>query len=234
MPDAAHLGAYWGSRAESVDSCASRLAECLRALAGLTPVLSQWKPKGRSLSKALATPVVEVRESRLAELLEHGVNRSEMDGTIISELGYSWAMWNGLSGAAAGVGVLCSATTANIGVPNSFVLELPHPSEEVAAPLYERERMAALLGAVTNAWNPAWAVVTSPGLRGARAWQRAQPQVGWMTYLGADRSVPSGLTGAEVAPMGEGTFIIVAKSSWIRWVNHPLQPDEQHHCRPEP
>lgn len=208
MTEAAYVGAYWGSRSEPVGSCASRLRECLRSLAGLSPTLSQWKAKGRSEAEAVANPHVE--ESRLVELLEGGVNRRDTDGSVIAELGYSWSAWNGVSMAAAALALTCGATAAEHGILNSFVLDLPDPSDE-GVELYRPETMTATLAAVARAWSPDFATVTSHGLRETIGYKPAHPVVGWMTYLGPGRPVPARLVGADVVPMGEGTTVIAAR-----------------------
>lgn len=170
-------------------------------------MLSRWKPRGKSLADALATP--EIHEVQLVEMLERGVNRTDFGGSIIVELGYSWSAWNGVSSAQAGLSVRCGAFAAEKGVPNAVVVNFPNPSEEAA--LYERATIAAMVGGVVRAWSPEWAVATSDQLRRSRTRTGSQPIVGWMTYLGSGRPVPKAIPGAEVTSLGDGTMVVVAE-----------------------
>lgn len=204
-----YIGAYWGSRPESAEECASRMSSCLRSFAGRSPVLARWKPKGRSRSEALAA--MEVPQSRLVEVFEGGVNRRDSDGSAIPELGYSWSAWNGDTKVPVSVSVTCGAWTAAVGVSNFFVLDLPGPADG-PADLYEREGVESLLAGVVQAWAPDWAVVTSHGLREACEREPAQPVVGWLTYLAPGRSVPDGLTGVEVSRMDSGSVVVIAQA----------------------
>ena len=77
--DAIYVGAYWGSRPEGVEPCASRLRRCLVALAAVSPVFDHWRPKGRTRSEAVGAE--EVEASHLADALRRVVEaRIPLDG----------------------------------------------------------------------------------------------------------------------------------------------------------
>lgn len=114
-----YVGAYWGSRREGLEECASRLQIGLAALAQVSPLLARWKPKGRTRMGPVSGD--EVVASQLVDVLGRGVNRRDADGSVIEELGWSWSAWNGLSRSPAAVSVQCGATTFSVGVLNSFV-----------------------------------------------------------------------------------------------------------------
>ena len=207
--DAIYVGAYWGSRPEGVEPCASRLRRCLVALAAVSPVFDHWRPKGRTRSEAVGAE--EVEASHLADALRRGVNRRDVDGSLIEKLGYSWSAWNGQSSSPSALSVTCGASASAAGVLNSFVLELPRPSNAGASVLYERPTVIEAVLAITNAWEPSFAVVTSHRLRESRDRKPGQPVLGWITYLASDRSVPQSLAGFDVLPVAGGTVVALAR-----------------------
>src|SRR5437667_12552985 len=83
------VGTYWGQRKESRQACA--IAIFLQALAAQDAGLSRWY-------KPLASRKQSLREwphdvDRLVPLL--GVNRGDIGGEIIVELGFDFFAWNG-------------------------------------------------------------------------------------------------------------------------------------------
>lgn len=212
MDEAIYIGAYWGRRPEGSESCAQRLLACLDALGRVSPeILGRWRPKGRKLGATLTVPGISISE--LIGLLEAGADRRDVGGAVISELGYSWSAWNGMSTSASSLSVTCGASMSPTVVLNSFVLELPYPSDEGAAGFYRRACMVRLLAAITDAWTPAIAFVTSHALRSAQSLEPSQPVAGWMTYLGPTRSPVPSVDGVDIQPMGEGN-VVVLKGDW--------------------
>lgn len=199
-----YLGAYWSDRAEDASSCAERLARCLSAMVSVSAYLSGWRPKGRSQSEALASPAVAPTD--LIGLLEAGLNRRDVDGSVIPELGMRWSAWNGNTALPASFSVTCGACATQSGVLNSFVLKLPEATRPGAEDIYGAAD--ELLAGVVEAWEPEWAVLTSHELRESLGLDVGQPVVGWLTYLGSRRD-----TGGLGAGFKSGT-LIRASDSW--------------------
>ncbi len=85
-------GAYWSHRPETRREAAVRLATFLDSIAGIGEPLAVWYPKQRRKPKGPLQPAkVDV------EALQAGLrsNRRDVGGTVIEELGYSIAFWNG-------------------------------------------------------------------------------------------------------------------------------------------
>ena len=206
MDDAIYVGAYWGSRPEDADACASRLRACIRALAQASPMFTHWRPKGRSASDAVTAD--EVVESRLADLLRRGINRRDVDGGSIA-VGYSWSAWNGMPKSPAAISVTCGASSP--AVLNTFVLEFPRPTDDGARELYERSTMIEIVSAVGTAWEASFTVATSHALRSARDWTPRQPIVGWVTHLAPDRPVPAAIANADLIGSTNGSVIALTR-----------------------
>jgi hypothetical protein len=85
------VGTYWGQRKESRQACASRISAFLQALATHDAALSRWY-------KPLASRKERLRElphdvDGLLPLL--GVNRRDIGGEVMVELGFDFSAWNG-------------------------------------------------------------------------------------------------------------------------------------------
>lgn len=114
----------------------------------------------------------------------------------MEELGYGFGMWNrnpasvGLSGTASG------HPAANI--PNNFVLEFPDPTGP-GAELYEPSTLQQVFECVVYAWDPDWAVLTTPPWRDAQSPGQNEPQIGWMSYIAESptRHLPANVPEAE-------------------------------------
>lgn len=148
--DAFYLGAYWGSRPESSRRCGERLATCLARLGEIDEALAAWFRLGAS--KAAARTPIELDAASLDQLLVQGVNRRDLDGEIIEELGFSFGLWNG-SRPAVGLGGGVGGYPSVAGLLNSIVFNFPPPEDE-AARLYEPPVAAAIFDAVVEAWAP--------------------------------------------------------------------------------
>lgn len=182
------LGGYWGARADPVEDCARRLAECLRGLAEISDVLEGWFRKGRSKSAASREPVAPTVES-LQTLLLAGRQRRDDDGGVMAELGFSLSLWNRQPKAAAW-SLTCGAYPASgVGVLNYFVLNWPDQVTDATLAEDLVTARAVMLN-VVQSWEPDWATWTSDALRNSQQLVPRQPVLGLSTYLGAARSLP--------------------------------------------
>ena len=80
------VGAYWSVRRESREEVARRLTRLLSSFANAEPTLSEWFLKGRT--KASARTALEIDVAVIASKLK--VNRRDVGGEVISELGFSF------------------------------------------------------------------------------------------------------------------------------------------------
>lgn len=176
------LGAYWGPRRESAEQCADRLLRCITSLAEISPLLSTWKQKTRTKREAMLAATIDLDD--LVRQVGAGVNRRDSDRSIIEELGYSWAAWNGNMKSAVSLSVSCGSWSEVLKSPNSLVLNLPEPSCPDADTIYGNAEQ--ILGSVVEAWEPDRALISSHRLREEveSISPNAGMTVGWKTYLG--------------------------------------------------
>lgn len=188
--DSFYVGAYWGPREEPVEACARRLASFLSNLGDLHPLLATWYGTGASRRDALARRV-DLSAAALQRLLLAGQNHRDDDGTVIGDLGYSVALWNGQD-SEVGLMAHCGAWATLAGpVSNSIILELPEPQGEGLA-LFDRDLALGVMRATVDAWQPSWCVWTSRHLIDAQGAGRTEGVVGWSTFLTSTNGLQTG------------------------------------------
>ncbi|MFI9811196.1 Imm52 family immunity protein [Saccharothrix variisporea] len=207
-----YLAAYWGDRADSLDSCADRLRRTCQNLAQVHDALGRWYRKGRS--KAAAEPVPH-DSAALRDLLVRGRNRADADGRVIEELGYSVGLWNRGNDLPVSLNVTCGHHAGVPGVLNSVVLGLPElAGSGPASALYRSDVAVGMISAVVEPWDPDWALLAPYSLRDAQARSGAtwSPVVGWLTYLSPARAAEfEAPEGASVSRLGDGRLVVIGE-----------------------
>jgi Immunity protein 52 len=178
------VGAYWGSRRESVEQCADRLQRFLASLADCDPRLATWHEKGRSQKEALEKRINVADREHLLDLLSRGRNRRDVGRSVIEELGFNVALWNGgdeqnESALSVTCGLHATTPNANAGLSNAVVLSMPRDLGDLG----RADSMARVLAAVAQAWEPQWAGVMSRDAMSTRNFNAREPFVDWMIYV---------------------------------------------------
>ena len=200
--ESAYVGAYWGPRAEPVETCAGRLHAYLTRLATLHPQLGQWHTTVDSPSED--APPIQLDEDTLRAFLLRGRNRTDDGGQVIEELGYSQSLWNGREDDwEVGTTVTCGVTSSSL--PNAVVFDPPFPTPantELFRPLMIR----GVIEAVVEAWAPQRAKFITNSLDEMQD-GLPTPQVGWLTYVSAEIPGEPAPAGAVVRRFGDGHLI---------------------------
>jgi hypothetical protein len=235
------VGAYWGPRSETKEACAAWLSRVFEHLGRASSVFEKWYQKGRSRRGALTKPVNVQDPAELVALLERGRNRRDIDNSIIENLGFSLALWNGQEEShVAELSTTCGAWHCFPTMPrssNNVIVRLPSHLGELS----ETIRMKELLTAVVLSCRPVFARVFKTELVARLHANIPELSVAcWMIYLD-DRyySMASSDVGVEQVKTGDhGQLIIVTSGepdpssgehmaaiervySAIRWVNEP-------------
>ncbi|WP_395837623.1 Imm52 family immunity protein [Archangium violaceum] len=93
MSERYYVGAYWGPRRETALECARR-AEAFSMLARCDPTFVQWYRGGRGAPRELPGHPVRPEVAEWEQLFLRGRNRTDADGKVIEELGFSEYVWN--------------------------------------------------------------------------------------------------------------------------------------------
>jgi len=149
------VGAYWKERKESRHECAVRMTAFLEALARENIGLLQWYKTVRSRKAPLVAISKDV--AGLESLLK--LNRRDIDGEVILDLGFSFSAWAGPEDK---MGVSLSATCGayNPLITNAVVLSFS--SFEEPLPQSSLEFLQEILRAMVSAFDPEDAVLNSP------------------------------------------------------------------------
>src|SRR5258705_329524 len=115
------IGLYWSARKAPLDQCSEH---CFRALSCLREHgFSSFYRLGRTRKEALQRPF-ELSLGAVRQLLERGVNRTDVGREPIPELGYSLSLWSGGSDDDSySVSVHCGGHSLHVG--NNFLVRLP-------------------------------------------------------------------------------------------------------------
>jgi hypothetical protein len=106
------VGTYWGQRKESRQACASRISVFLQALAAQDAALSRWY----RLLASRKEPLRELPRDVDGLLPLLGVNRADIGGEVMVELGFDFCAWNGWkAGLPASLEVFCGAFSPVVG-----------------------------------------------------------------------------------------------------------------------
>ncbi len=159
-----YLGAYWWDRKESSDACAERLHRFFTMVASCDPSFAGWYQSGTSRQRALENEL-SIDVLTLRSLLLQGRNRTDTDGTVISDLGFRLSAWNGGRGGGDVVlRVHCGGHAGNPHIWNSCVIVLPDEGSAIERVL-SISILQRLLEAVILCFEPDWATVIPESIR---------------------------------------------------------------------
>src|SRR5258705_10766380 len=147
------IGLYWSARKAPLDQCSEH---CFRALSCLREHgFSSFYRLGRTRKEALQRPF-ELSLGAVRQLLERGVNRTDVGREPIPELGYSLSLWSGGSDDDSySVSVHCGRPSLHVG--NNFLVRLPAVGIHSLSSMLPI--MPTLFRELTDIWKPDRAVV---------------------------------------------------------------------------
>lgn len=161
-----YLGAYWSSRAQSIDECVEAVGVFLDSISGLSPHYSGWRLRPKYVSADSAVATTDATFSIL-DTLKHGRIVRDADGEVIEELGYSAALWNGADCADNSVSLSIQMAVTSQWVPNSIVLQLP--DDNAVPELYGYDKSLSALMSAVSAFVPDYCLWTSSYLTDRQA-----------------------------------------------------------------
>ena len=219
--------AYWGPRKEGVVQCTRRFLRYMEAIAELGPPLARWHEKAYTRKEALMRRL-DIDRASLRRLLDEGRNRSEMDGSVIRDLGFYVDIWNGArEDRAVSLSALCGKYSEYAG-PNHVFLR--YFSRYWLDRWLDAEVAVALVRAAVDAWEPDWA-----GMCARQATRKAidrgefdpmVPFVDWVLYHRRKRRRKLPAPARVVFEMHGGECILI-KDTPV----DPDDPDDRAHVR---
>lgn len=161
------LAIYWGSKKETSESCASNILKTYSVLGSASPILSAWYEKAHSKRSAMGADCISsLQIEQLVMLLEKNINRGEIYGNPINELGFTLSQWNKILGDdSSALRITCGSYSTNPNLINAVVLNLPKSMTELNSESFVIFHQ--LLGGLIKVWKPEWGAVfnvNSPNL----------------------------------------------------------------------
>jgi len=89
--DSFYVGFYWGPRKEDLDQVALRAESFLACIGKIDRLFSSFRVT--AVDKR-ASPKAPKKASDLRSLLAKGVNRTDIGGKVIPDLGFTLSLWN--------------------------------------------------------------------------------------------------------------------------------------------
>lgn len=190
------LGAYWGPRSESLESCIARVDAWLESLAAVDSRLTSWRLTADRPDVAPAFPSGDALADVMRRL------RGASDGDVVpDDAGYLVSGWNA-SELSFNVRIGESAPTLG----NAVVLRLP----DAVVPDITVDAAVEAVAVTARAFEPRVSALVDRAAARAQAPRMSDPYVGRVTYVA--EQVPD-LDGVEQVPVGPGT-VIVAGRDW--------------------
>lgn len=204
-----HVGAYWESRREDVEECARRADLFFHLLAQCESSLGQWYRAGRVARGSPGHLVRTNDREELKESLLRGRNRTDLDKSVIEDLGFSMHVWNQRPDARATIlTIRCGAYTDR---GSNLCLLKPPREGEAAERMLSAPMLARILECMVTAWDPDWGVVTSNKVQDLiPSADEENAEVGWMNYFSRRRgTVPPLPAPVRIEPVGTLGMLVI-------------------------
>lgn len=204
------VGAYWGSRSDGLEVCASSLVEYLEKISVAHPSLGSWYPKG-SIDRISDDEVFSIRRDDIEIALNEGRSRRDTDKTEFDDLGYTINLWNGPEYSMT-LSIRCGSSS-DFAV-NHVVLTIPADSANKSG-LLDSSIARRIIESTVSAWTPEWATWTTRDWRTAQRATTNTPILGWLNYLGPKWISPLSPLPPQISeyPFHEGRIIQILENA---------------------
>jgi hypothetical protein len=197
------IGAYWGSRAESLFQVRDRVLLTLLRLALVDEQFSTWYEQGMSRKKALENKL-DLTEERIEKLCRKAVKRSELDDLLFAKYGFIFGLWTGhADDESSSVSFTVGGTFTVKGISNCCYITVP---DEGAA----RDRLVQLnvakqlMEILVDVWSPDYAVFISDTVRDKLD---VGSRLGIVTYHKVLKNTPKNLDNVCVESTANGFWL---------------------------
>ncbi|HSP78248.1 MAG TPA: Imm52 family immunity protein [Myxococcaceae bacterium] len=209
MQENYHVGAYWGVRKETALECARRAEIFYHMLARCDPSFAQWYRSGRGAPRELPGHPVRPEVKELEGLFRRRRIRTDLDKEVIEDLGFQQIVWNAKEEQTR-IQIHCGDYSP-WGSGNVCLLYPPR-SGAVKERLLRVPVLTGILTSMATAWDPDFAVATSPEMVDVVEKREREVRVGWLTYLSHRLGeVPALPEPVRVEPVGTlGTLLILS------------------------
>lgn len=184
MIDSFYIGAYWGSRTETLVEVAHKALKTLQKLGAIDEQFLDWYELGMSRKQALAKRVILDLEI-IEELFRKAVKKGELGEKGFAEIGFVLGLWTGHKDDEPS-NISFNVGAAHKRLSNCCVLKIPYEGT-ARERLLQPEKAKAIIAMLVETWDPDYAVLTSHGLNDML---NDANEVGWIIYRKSIKRMP--------------------------------------------
>ncbi len=179
------LGAYWGSRSESLNEVKLKVTKTLEGLSQIDNQFTSWYETGASREKALKRKVDPSDNNFIEKLCLQQVKKGELNEQSLSKMGFLFSLWTG-HGNNESSSITFIVGSSSKWLTNSCVVSIP--STGVARErLLKSQKAKSIISLLVEIWAPDYAVLTSDHLRDVL---QTGNKIGWITCHRYIRQIP--------------------------------------------
>jgi hypothetical protein len=176
MADSFYIGAYWGSRAETLNEVKDKVIQTLKRLADEDEQFANWYEGGMGRKEALSKRVT-INSDTIQRLCLEQVRKGELSQDGVSKMGFLFGLWTGHKEEETS-SISFSVGTASKWLTNSCVIKLPFRGSAHER-LLQQKTATTIIALLVKIWNPDYAVLTSHDLNDKLD---IGNKIGWITY----------------------------------------------------
>ncbi len=178
MIDSFYVGAYWGSRKETLNEVAEKTTIMLARLSELNSHYSTWYELGMSRKNALEKKVLNNTEY-IKKLYQQNIRKGEIDSLGYTTHSFSLGLWTGHADyESSSISLSAGGVFNSKGISNRCVIKIPYEGE-MRDCLLKFEKAMSLINILIEIWNPDYALFSSHYLADKI---NGVNGIGWITY----------------------------------------------------
>lgn len=183
------VGAYWGSRAETLFQVRDRVLLTLQRLRVVDEQFSTWYEQGMSRKQALESRV-DLTQDRIEKLCRKAVKKSELDEQLFAKYGFIFGLWTGhKNDESSEISFTAGSVFTVQSLSNCCYVKIPYEGAAREG-LLQLAVVRKLIAILVEVWNPDYAIFTSNSVRDKLDMGN---RLGLITYHKALKSIPKHL-----------------------------------------
>jgi hypothetical protein len=158
------IGAYWGSKAETLFQVRDKVLLTLQRIASVDEQFLTWYERGRSRKQALETKV-DLTSEYIEGLCRKAIKKGELDNQFYAKNGFVFGLWTGHRDDESGSISFSVGDSFTVqGLSNSCYIDIPSEGSAYNR-LIRLATAKQLLAILVDIWKPDYAIFTSVGVR---------------------------------------------------------------------
>jgi hypothetical protein len=220
MIETYYIGAYWGSRKESLQQIAGKTFQTLQVLSEIDEQFFKWYDTGMSRKQALQNKL-EIDEETIKKIALKRVKKGEMDENGFAVNGFLFSLWTGhIDEESSSITFAVGNTFNTDNITNSCVISIPFEGA-ARERLLHIEKAKKIIAVLVDIWAPDYSVLTSQSLNNKL---NVINDIGWVTYRKSIKRLPNTTGQVVYERANNGHWFYVNESSYSDTLSDELLP----------